>query len=183
VAEQIAKQRGRPLRISGRDHDASDRAGTVRMPLPFRPPYEVGGLVLAEINATHRDLVRIEPGGAKLRIARPPFEGYGAGEGLYRQDRQSCRLRLAINRSRVAGLEHQTVEADRKARDLGADCAVVGKAEQLEVVRRKHREMVRGTQGVMTAGRQQEAERGKAAHRLVDAVARVDDDVIKDGRG
>ena len=67
--EQIAEKNRRPLRLSGRDHHACDRAGTVGVRLPFGPPHEVGSLVLAEIDTPHRDLVRIEAGGTKPRVA------------------------------------------------------------------------------------------------------------------
>src|SRR5262249_18748575 len=162
MTEQIAEQGARPLRVSCRENDTSDRAGTVWMLLPFRPPYEVGGLMLAEINATHPDPVRIEPGSPKLRIARYAIEGDRAGERRHRQDREARCRGLAMDQIGISSLEHQTVEADRKGHELRAGRAVLAKAEQLEVVRRKHREMVERAQGVMSARRQVETERGKA---------------------
>lgn len=61
-----------------------------------------------------------------------------------------------------------------------ADCTVPGKSEQLEVVGREHREMVDRSQSMPAARRQLKPERGKSVHRLVYAVAHVDDDMIED---
>src|SRR5947207_283737 len=63
------------------------------MDLPLRAPYELGGLMLAEIDAAHRYLGRIEPGGAKPRILRPAVERDWAGEGLNRRNGETgwCR--------------------------------------------------------------------------------------------
>ena len=59
-----------PERIDGRKYHAGNRAGAVRMGLPLRPPYEVGGLVFAEIDAAHRYLGRIAPSSAKPSSSR-----------------------------------------------------------------------------------------------------------------
>src|SRR5947209_13192655 len=112
------------------------------MDLPLRAPYELGGLMLAEIDATHRYLGRIEPGGAKPRILRPTVERNRAGEGLNRQNGKTGCCRLVMNRVGVRGLENEPVEADRKAHDLRADRAVAGNAEQLQIVGREHCEVV-----------------------------------------
>src|SRR5436853_3351609 len=103
------------------------------MYLPLRAPYEVGGLMLAKIDAAHRHLGWIEPGGAKPCILRPAVERDRAGEGLSRQDRETRCCRVVINQVGVPGLEDEPVEAQRKAHDLGADRAVVRKAEQLQI--------------------------------------------------
>src|SRR5437588_11738669 len=98
------------------------------MDLPLRAPYELGGLMLAEIDAAHRYLGRIEPGGAKPRILRPAVERDWAGEGLNRQNGETGCCRLVVNRVGVRGLENEPVEASWKAHDLRADGAVAGKA-------------------------------------------------------
>src|SRR5713101_887626 len=97
VAEQIAEQRCRPLRVGGCDHHARDRAGAVGMGLPFGPPHEVRRQMLAEIDAADSDLVRIEAGGAKSRVTRRAVERDGAGEGLHRQDRKARLLCLSMD--------------------------------------------------------------------------------------
>ena len=58
----------------------------------------------------------------------------------------------------------------------------LGKAEQLEIIGREHRQVVDRAQRVAPPRRQLEAERSKAFRRLVDTVAHVDDDVIEDRR-
>ena len=80
-----AEQRRRPARLPGRDDDAGDRLRAVRVPLPFRPPDQLRGQMLAEIDPPHRDLPGIEPRRAKPRVAlarrrdRPGARNYCTG--------------------------------------------------------------------------------------------------------
>src|SRR6266851_8441042 len=99
------------------------------MGLPLGPPHQVGGLMFSEIDAAHRDLARIEPGGAKPRIVRRPVERDRTREGLHREDRQARRLCLSMDPIGIRSLEHETVEAHWKTRDLRAACTVPGKSE------------------------------------------------------
>src|SRR5207244_2183217 len=97
--------------------------GAIGMGLPLGPPHQVRGLMLAEIDPAHRHFARIEPGGAKSSIACRPVDRDRAREGLHRRDRQAGCLALAMDSFGISGLEHQTVEANRKARDLGTGYA------------------------------------------------------------
>src|ERR1700732_4106919 len=108
VAEETAEQPCRALRIGGRDHHPRDGAGSVRMGLPLGPPYEVGCLMFAEIDAAHRYLLRIESGGAEPRVAWHAVERDGTGEGLNRQDRATRCRRLRVNRVGVRGRENES---------------------------------------------------------------------------
>ena len=71
---------------------------------------------------------------------------------MHRQDREARRLGMPMDQVGIRGLEHETVEARRKARDLRTGCAVLAKAEQLQIVGREHREVVDRAQSVMAAG-------------------------------
>jgi hypothetical protein len=151
AAEQIAEQHRRPERVVGRDHYAGDRLGAIGMGLPLAPPHQPGSLMLAEIDSAHRDLARIEPGGAKASIMCCPVDRERAGERLHRQDREARCCGLSMDQIGIGGIEHETVEADRKGHELRAGRAVLAKAEQLEVVGREHREVVDGAQRVAAA--------------------------------
>ena len=182
IAKQIAEQFCRSWRIGGCDHHASDRAGAVGMGLPLRSPHKVGGQVLAEIDTAHRDPGGIEDGGTKARVVRGLIERDRAGEGLHRQDREARRRGVSIDQVGIGGFEHEAVEARRKARELRASRSAFAKAEQLKIVGGEHCEVVDRAQGVTPPRDQPEAERRKRPHRLVNAVAHVDDDVVEDRR-
>jgi len=98
--------------------------------------------MLAEIDAAHRHLGRIEPGGAKPGILRSAVQRDGTGERLNRQDGETGRCRSVMNRVGVRGLEDEPVETDRKAYDLRANLAVAGKAEQFQIIGREHCEVI-----------------------------------------
>src|SRR5204862_7189138 len=130
------------LRIHGRHDDPRYGSRAVRMPLPLRPPHQLWRQVLAEIDAANRYFRGIEPCRAKPSIPVRAIETYRAGEGLYRQDREPGEVSLRMRRLCIGGFEYQTVQPDRKWRQLRSVGAALGKTKELQIIGREHREVI-----------------------------------------
>jgi hypothetical protein len=139
--------------------------------------------VFAEIDPAHRDLARIEPGGAEPRVLPRAINLDRARKRLHRQDRQSGGEGVGVDHIGIVGLEHQPVEPEREGRQFRPARAALAEPKQFQVIGPEHREVVHRAERVMAARRQLEAERSEGARSLVHAVADIDDDVIENGRG